>query len=40
MERAQYEHLLSKNITKHYKVAEEDAYDKINQEARVIQGSR
>ena len=31
-----YEKLLRENITKHYKTAEEDAYDKINEEARVI----
>ena len=36
MERVQYECLLCKNIAKHYKVAEEDAWNKINQEARVI----
>ena len=36
MERAQYERLLRENITKHYKVAEEDAYDRINSEARTI----
>ena len=31
-----YECLLCESITKHYKVAEEDAYDKITKEARVI----
>ena len=37
MERAQYECLLRDNITKLYKVAEEDTYDKINKkDARVI----
>ena len=36
MVRAQYEWLLRKNITKHYKVAGEDVYDKVNKEARVI----
>ena len=36
MERVQYECLLRENITKYYKVAEEDTYDNINQEARVI----
>ena len=36
MERAQYGRLLCENSTKHYKAAEKDAYNKINQEARVI----
>ena len=36
MERAQYERLLRQNITKHYKVAEADAYDIINMEAKAI----
>ena len=36
MERVQYECLLRENITKHYKIAEEDAYDIINREARAI----
>ena len=36
MEKAQNERLLRENTTKHYKVAEEYAYNKINKEARVI----
>ena len=36
MGKMRYEKLLWENITKHYKTAEEDAYDKINEEARVI----
>ena len=36
MGRAQYERLLRENIIKHYKVGEEEAYDKINKEARII----
>ena len=36
MEKAQYERLLRQNITKHYKVAEVDAYDIINKEAKAI----
>ena len=36
MERVQYEHLIRKNSTKHYKVAEEDGHDKINMDAWVI----
>ena len=36
MGKAQYERLLQDNITKHYKTAEEDAYDKINKEAQTI----
>ena len=33
---AQYEWLLQENITRHYKTAEEYAYDKINKEAQII----
>ena len=36
MGKAQYERLLQENITKHYKSAEEDTYDRINQEAWII----
>ena len=31
--KTQYEKLLRENITKHYRAAEEDAYDEINREA-------
>ena len=34
--RVQYEQLLHENSSRHYKTAEEDAYDKINEEAQVI----
>ena len=33
---AQYERLLQENVTRHYKVAQEDAYNNINKEARTI----
>ena len=33
---AQYERLLQENVTKHYKVAQENAYNNINKEARTI----
>ena len=33
---AQYEWVLQENITRHYKIAEEYAYDKINKEAQII----
>ena len=36
MGRVQYEQLLQDNITRHYKTAEEDAYDKINKEVEII----
>ena len=36
MGRVQYERLLQENITRHYKTAEEDAYDRINEETRII----
>ena len=36
MGKMQYERLLHENITKHYKAAEEDEYDRINREARAI----
>ena len=38
MGRAQYKKLLRKNVTRHYKSANEDAYDEINAEAQVIAG--
>ena len=36
MGRVQYERLLQENITRHYKSAEEDAYDKINKAVQII----
>ena len=36
MGKTQYEKLLPENITRHYKSADEDAYDEINAEAEVF----
>ena len=36
LEKEQYDELLQESITKHYKVADEDAYDDINTEAQII----
>ena len=38
MDRERYEKLLTENITKHYRTADDDAYDDINEEACVIAG--
>ena len=36
LEKQQYEKLLQENITKHYKVTDEDTFDNINTEAQII----
>ena len=35
MDKAQYERLLQENITRHYKYAEEDVHDSINQRRKL-----